>query len=180
MASLQEQLMQAGIVDKKQAKKIDREKRKAAKTQPKGHAKVDETREQAQRALAEKAERARELNRQQQAQAHEKAIRAQVIQLIRMNRIEHSPGDVPYQFTDGKKIKKKYVSAKMHEDLSQGRVAIARLDGGYELIPAAAARKVMQRDEDAIVLLNDGQADAGGSAEDDPYAAYQIPDDLMW
>ena len=180
MASLQEQLLQAGIVDKKKAKQIDKEKRKAAKSQPKGHAKVDETREQAQRALAEKAERARELNRQQQVQAEQKAIQAQVIQLIRMNRIEHGQGDVPYQFTDGKKIKKKYVSAKMHEELSQGRVAIARLDGGYELLPAAAARKIMQRDEAAIVLLNSGQRAAGDSAEDDPYAEYQIPDYLMW
>jgi len=180
MASLQEQLMQAGIVDKKKAKQIDKEKRKAARSQPKGHAKVDETRELAQRALAEKAERARELNRQQQALAQEKAIRAQVVQLIRMNRIEQVQGDVPYQFTDGKKIKKKYVSAKMREELSQGRVAIARLDGGYELLPAAAARKVMERDEAAIVLLNSPRLAAGEGDEDDPYAEYQIPDDLMW
>ncbi len=180
MASLQEQLLQAGVVDQKKARQIDKEKRKAAKSQPKGHAKVDETRELAQRALAEKAERARALNRQQQAQAQEKAIRAQVIQLIRMNRIEHGQGDVPYQFTDDKKVKKKYVSAKMHEELSQGRVAIARLDGGYELLPAAAARKIMERDEATIVLLNGTQSAAGDSAEDDPYAEYQIPDDLMW
>ena len=142
MASLQEQLLQAGIVDKKKARQIDKEKRKAARSQPKGPAKVDETRELAQRALADKAERARELNRQQQAQAEQKAIQAQVIQLIRMNRIEHGAGDVPYQFTDGKKIKKKYVSAKVHEELTQGRVAIARLGERYELLPAAAARKI--------------------------------------
>ena len=180
MASLQEQLLQAGIVDKNKARQIDKEKRKAARSQPKGHAKVDETRELAQRALADKAERARELNRQQQAQAEQKAIQAQVIQLIRMNRIEHGAGDVPYQFTDGKKIKKKYVSAKMHEELSQGRVAVARLGERYELLPAAAARKIMERDEAAIVLLNSKQQNAADSAEDDPYAEYQIPDDLMW
>jgi len=180
MASLQEQLMQAGIVDKKKAKQISREKRQAAKRQPKGHAQVDETREQARKTLVEKAERDRELNRQQQEQAGQKAIHAQVLQLIRMNRIEDTHGDVPYQFTDGKKIKKKYVSRQLHEELSRGRVAIARLEGSYELLPAAAARKIMQRDEAAILVLNSSQPDAGGAAEDDPYAEYQIPDDLMW
>jgi uncharacterized protein YaiL (DUF2058 family) len=36
----------------------------------------------------------------------------------------------------------------------------------------------MQRDEDAIVLLNTSEPVAVG--EEDPYAQYQIPDDLMW
>ena len=139
MASLQDQLLQAGIVDKTKAKQISREKRKAAKSQPKGHAQADPARQQAQRAQAEKAERDRELNRQQQHRAEQKAIRAQVVQLIRLNRIEHGQGEVPYQFSDGGKIKKKYVSAGMHEDLCRGRVAIASLDG---VIRSAAIRAV--------------------------------------
>ena len=180
MASLQEQLLQAGIVDQKKAKKISKEKRKAARSQPKGQAQVDETKEQAQRSLAEKAERARELNRRQQALNEQKAIRAQIIQLIKMNRIERAGGDMPYQFTDGKKIKKLHVNRKLHDELSRGRVAIAKLEDSYELLPAPAARKIMQRDEAAIVLLNTSQATTADVAEDDPYAEYQIPDDLMW
>lgn len=178
MASLQDQLLKAGIVDSKKAKKIVKEKRKEARSQPKGHARVDETREQAQRSLAEKAERDRELNRELQAQNEQKAIQAQVIQLIRMNRIERAGGDVPFQFVDGKKIKKIHVTAQIHAELSRGRIAIARLEARYELLPAAAARKIMQRDESAILLLNTGSPAVAG--EDDPYAAYQIPDDLMW
>jgi uncharacterized protein YaiL (DUF2058 family) len=178
MASLQDQLLKAGIVDAGKAKKIDKEKRKEAKRQPKGHEQPDETREQARRAQAEKAERDRELNRQQQAQNEKKAIQAQIIQLIKMNRIERSSGDVPYQFTDGKKIKKIHVTAQLLNELSRGRVAIAKLGDGYELVPAAAARKIMQRDEQLIVLLNTNEP--LGVDEDDPYAQYQIPDDLMW
>lgn len=178
MASLQDQLLKAGIVDSKKAKKIVKEKRKEARSQPKGHARVDETREQAQRSLAEKAERDRELNRELQAQNEQKAIQAQVIQLITMNRIERAGGDIPFQFVDGKKIKKIHVTAQIQAELSRGRIAIARLEGRYELIPAAAARKIMQRDSSAILLLNTGEPAVVG--EDDPYAAYQIPDDLMW
>ena len=178
MASLQDQLLKAGIVDSKKAKKIVKEKRKEARSQPKGHARVDETREQAQRSLAEKAERDRELNRELQAQNEQKAIQAQVIQLIRMNRIERTGGDIPFQFIDGKKIKKIHVTGQIQAELSRGRIAIARLEGRYELLPAAAARKIMQRDASAILLLNTGEPAVAG--EDDPYAAYQIPDDLMW
>ena len=177
MSSLQEQLLKAGMVDQNKAKKIQQEKRKAAKSAPKGHAQADENKERVKRAQAEKVERDRELNRQQQAASEKKAIQAQIVQLIRMNRLERG-GDIPYQFTDGRKIKKVYVSAKLQDELTRGQLAIARLDGKYELLPAAAARKIMQRDEQAIVLLNEKSQTAVD--EDDPYAAYQIPDDLMW
>jgi uncharacterized protein YaiL (DUF2058 family) len=178
MASLQDQLLKAGIVDSKKAKKIVKEKRKEAKSQPKGHARVDETREQAIRSLAEKVERDRELNRELQALNEKRAIQAQIIQLIRMNRIERASGDIPFQFVDGKKIKKIHVTAQLQTELSRGRIAIARLEERYELLPAAAAQKIMQRDESAILLLNTSEPTAPG--EDDPYAAYEIPDDLMW
>lgn len=178
MASLQDQLLKAGIVDSKKAKQIVKEKRKESKSQPKGHAQVDEAREQARRVLADKAQRDRELNRQRQAISEKKAIQAQIIQLVRMNRIDRAGGDVPYQFVDGSKIKKIHVTSRLQNELSRGRIAIARLAGGYELLPAAAARKIMQRDESAIVLLITG--DSAAVSEDDPYAQYQVPDDLMW
>ena len=178
MASLQDQLLKAGIIDSKKAKKIQQEKRKEVKSRPKGQAQPDESKEQARRVLAEKAERDRELNRQQQAVSEKKAIQAQIIQLITMNRIPRSGGDIAYQFTDGSKIKKIHVSQQLQNELSKGRVAIAKLGDGYELLPAAAAEKIMQRDEQAIVLLNQNtQVEVD---EEDPYADYQIPDDLMW
>jgi len=60
----------------------------------------------------------------------------------------------------------------------RGLIAIARLDDGYELIPAAVADKISQRDGSAILVHN--TRSASDLAADDPYAAYQIPDDLMW
>ena len=70
------------------------------------------------------------------------------------------------------------LSIQLQNELIRGRVAIARLGEGYELLPATAARKIMQRDAAAIVLLNTNEPTAVD--EDDPYADYQIPDDLMW
>lgn len=178
MASLQEQLLQAGLIDKKKAKQAKQEKRKQAKQQPKGSTPQDKTKEQALQALAEKAARDKALNRKQQMLAEKKAIQAQIIQLINSNRIDRKDGDVAYQFSDGKKIKKLYVTNLLQEQLSRGLIAICKFAEGYELVPAKIAEKIKQRDEAAIVLLN--TIDKNAVEEDDPYADYQIPDDLMW
>jgi uncharacterized protein YaiL (DUF2058 family) len=178
MASLQDQLLKAGVVDAKKAKEIAKEKRKKAKQRPKGQAVLNETREQAQQARAEKAERDRELNRQQREAAEQRAIAAQIRQLIEMNRIGRSGGETAYQFTDGTKIKKMYVTPLLQNQLSKGLIAIVKFHDGYELVPAAVAEKISQRDESIVLVRNTGRKEEVD--EDDPYADYQIPDDLMW
>jgi len=178
MASLQDQLLKAGIVDKKKAKEIKKEQRKQAKQQPKGSVQVDEAKEQAKRHLAEKSERDREMNRERQAEADKKAIHAQIIQLVNMNRVPRGDGEITYQFTDGKKIKKLYVTATLQNQLVKGLLAITKLGESYELVPAAIAEKIRQRNESVVILLNVKEKTAVD--EDDPYADYQIPDDLMW
>jgi uncharacterized protein YaiL (DUF2058 family) len=179
MSSLQDQLLKAGIVDEKKAKKIKQEKRKAAKQQPKGAVPVDENREEALRVLAAKAERDRQINRQNQAAAERKAVQAQIKQLIEVNRVERGQGEIAYQFSDGVKIKKLYVTDKLQQQLVNGRLAIVRLAERYELVPAAVAQKIRQRDTELVLVLN-SRTEADQQAEDDPYADYQIPDDLMW
>ena len=178
MASLQDQLLQAGVVDKKKAKQLKQEKRKQARQQPKGKPPVDDTREQARRQLAEKAERDREANRVRQAEAERRAVRAQVVQLVRNNHVARESGEIGYQFVDDKKIKKLYVSARQQQQLSAGQLAVALLDDGYELVPATVAEKIRERCDHTIVLLNTRSDDT--PAADDPYADYQIPDDLIW
>ncbi|MYM63020.1 DUF2058 domain-containing protein [Pseudomaricurvus sp. HS19] len=178
MSSLQDQLLKAGLVDQKKAKALGKEKRKQAKQQPKGHTQEDEAKLAARKALEEKSARDRELNQQRQAEADRKAIQAQIQQLISINRIDRQQGEVAYQFADGKTIKKLYVTDKLQQQLGAGQIAIVRFGGDYQLIPAAVADKIRQRDESAIVLHN--QRSSAVAEEDDPYADYQIPDDLMW
>ena len=65
MASLQDQLLKAGMVDSKKAKRLDKEKKKQAKLARKGQAEVvDEAKILVQKAQAEKAARDRALNQQ--------------------------------------------------------------------------------------------------------------------
>ncbi|MFV8816760.1 DUF2058 domain-containing protein [Haliea sp. E17] len=182
MSSLQEQLLKSGLADARKAKQINKEKRKEARQAPKGERQVSEAALAAQQALAEKAEKDRELNRQKEAQAERRAIDAQIAQLITMNRVAR-PGasggrdEVAYQFSHGKKIKKIYVTAKQQDQLVRGLLAIVVLNGSYELVPAPVAEKISQRDAARVLVRNEA---VEAVDEDDPYADYQIPDDLMW
>ncbi|CAA0115074.1 Uncharacterised protein [BD1-7 clade bacterium] len=183
MASLQDQLLKAGLVDEKKAKQAKKTKRKEKRVAHKSkEAPMDENKIAAQKALDEKAERDRELNRQRQEQAETKAIAAQVKQLMTMNKIDSGKGDVGYNFVDGKSIKKLFVTPKLQNQLSIGQLAIVALpsenERHYVLVPRAVAEKIAQRMAGAIVMLNDKPSDQ--EDEEDPYADFQIPDDLMW
>ncbi len=178
MSNLQDQLLKAGLVSKKKAKQVNKEKTKKAKVQRKSaQPQVNETQERARQALTEKAEKDRVLNASRDAEAEVKAIAAQIKQLITLNRIRRS-GDVAYNFTDGPKVKKVYINDKLQLELSRGQLAIVRLGDGYELVPAVVAEKIALRDESIIVSKADKVDEV--KAEDDPYADYEIPDDLMW
>ena len=179
--SLQEQLLKAGLVKEKQLKKSNSEKRKQVRQQL--HSKegvVDEAREAALLALAEKAERDRALAREQNKVAEAKAFSAQIRQIITLNRQPKNTGDIAYNFVDDKKIKTLHVDRITLEHLSQGRLAIVTLDGRYEIVPQAAALKIQLRDAAVVIVCNEQQKAADGTVEDDPYADFKVPDDLMW
>ncbi|HAR59000.1 MAG TPA: DUF2058 domain-containing protein, partial [Alcanivorax sp.] len=89
---------------------------------------------------------------------------------------DRARGEVAYQFVQDKKIKKLHVTEPQRDQLARGQIAIVALGEGHELVPTTVAEKIRQRDEAAVVLLNDRNV----QDEDDPYADYPIPDDLMW
>lgn len=57
-------------------------------------------------------------------------------------------------------------------------MVIARLEEGYALLPRPLADRIDAKMEGFMVVSNDTSEEV--LAEDDPYAAYVIPDDLMW
>lgn len=178
MPSLQDQLLKAGVVDKSKSQKIKKEKHKKKKQAPKGDAESNEAKRLAEQARAEKARKDKELNEKQKQQAERKAIEAQIKQLIETSRVDRSGGEIPYQFTHGKAIKKIYVTETLQTQLMNGQAAIVDLNGSYELVPTKVAEKIAQRDESKLVAVNEQSSNQVD--EDDPYADYQIPDDLMW
>ncbi len=178
--SLLDQLKKTGLVDKNKANKVKHEQYKSKKQKAKkgSPAELDEAKRLALKAQAEKAERDRQINLEKQQAAEQKAIAAQIVQLIKTNRVEETGGELVYHFTDANVVKQIYVSEKIHQHLVAGKLAIARLDDSYELVPRAVAEKIKQRSSDCIID-NETVSDVGKD-EDDPYAGYEIPDDLMW
>ncbi|KPY21118.1 DUF2058 domain-containing protein [Pseudomonas savastanoi] len=176
--SLRDQLLKAGLVNQKQAKQVGKEKQKEQRLVHKGQARADDSQKRAaQEAMAEKAKRDQELNRQQQEKVEQKARIAQVKQLIEVSRLPKLITEDYYNFVDDKKVKRISVNALVRNKLSSGSLAIVHHGGGYEIIPREAALKIQERDPRRIVLLN---TPTEAPDADDPYAAYQVPDDLMW
>ncbi len=177
--SLQDQLLKAGLVDTRKVSKANKEKHKQEQMQRKHKIEtVDETKVNAQQALQEKAERARQLNFERDEQLRHKAIIAQIKQLIEVSRVSRDRAEIAYNFTDGTKIKKILVTDSMLNQLSNGRLAIVKFDEQYSVVPKSVAEKIKLRDDSYVVVSNVLLPTADD--EDDPYAEYKIPDDLMW
>lgn len=181
--SLQDQLLKAGLADKQKATKIKQEKRKKAKIAKKH--KLEQTSQAAesvQQAKLEKQEKDRQLNAQLKAQAELKALAAQIKQLISLNQQPINNGDLPINFTDDNKVKRIHVNERTKTHITKGKLAIAKYEDGYALIPVQVADKIAQRDESVIVYRADQieNQEEATNEEDDWYADYQIPDDLTW
>jgi uncharacterized protein YaiL (DUF2058 family) len=181
--ALRDQLLKAGLVSENQVKKAVKDKRKEEqRIQGQGRgAELAEAKRKAQQAQAEKIERDRQLNAQRQEQAAQKALAAQARQLIEANRQPKGESDTPYNFVDGGKVKRLYANDAARAQIVAGLLGIARLDKQYELVPRDIALKIRERDAKSVVVLNDPpQAAAAQAQPDDPYAQYQVPDDLIW
>lgn len=175
----QDQLLKAGIVSKQQVQKANQEKSKKRKQQRNhNQVTVDQAKLKAQQAAKEKAERDRELNKKKEEQAKHKAISIEIDQLVRSNRIERDDScEIVYNFEHRKKVNRIYVNEELKQQIINGSLGIARIEGRYELVPAVIAEKIKQRNDKRIVIFEEEQTTIDA---DDPYADYQIPDDLTW
>ena len=180
MKSLQEQLMGSGLIDKKKAKAIQKEQRVKQKQTPKGQAPDNTEKERLEKIKQEKINKDKELNRKKVEALELKAIQAQVKQLIKTNEVKRESGDVVFQFSDNKKIKKIYVNQEQYDHLTKGLLAITSLSGDYVLVARAVASKISERDPLAIAYLFEKAVESIDQDEEDPYKGFEIPDDLMW
>ena len=175
--TLQEQMLKAGLVSSKKMEKVQR-------TAKKSRVQAREAKQAVEENKKAQLERDKQLSEQQKQATLAKEYKAQVKQLIEMNKIDISKGNIGFNFTDNNLIKKIDVDKLTQTQLINGRLAIARLnvdsngESQYAIIPASVADKIAQRDTSSIVLnsaLSQEEQD-----EDDPYADFKVPDDLMW
>ncbi|MCJ8313286.1 MAG: DUF2058 domain-containing protein [Saccharospirillaceae bacterium] len=174
--SLQDQLLGLGVANKKQVNAAKKNKRIATKKKHKQG--VDETLEYKallERKRLDKIEQDRLLNQQKNEEAEKKAILAQINQLIDMNQVDIK-GEEPYQFVNSGKIQKMYVSEMAQIQLANGQLVLVEFHDEVKAVGAKVADKIKQRDESKILVHNENTV----PEDDDPYADFQIPDDLMW
>ncbi|HAU5563449.1 TPA: DUF2058 domain-containing protein [Serratia fonticola] len=175
--TLQEQMLKAGLVSSKKMAKVQR-------TAKKSRVQAREAREAVEENKKAQIERDKQLSEQQKQATLSKEYKAQVKQLIEMNAITVAIGTIDFNFTDNNLIKKISVDKTTQTQLINGRLAIARLaadssgESKYAIIPASVADKIAQRDADSIVL--NSALSQEDQDEDDPYADFKVPDDLMW
>ena len=182
--SLQDQLLKIGVVDKQQSKKVKHQQRKqgnkarqAVKSGKKVEPETVAVKQQLDQERHNKKSRDLELNKQRDAERTDKAIVAEVLQIIQQHSVViPKEADVAYNFTHDKKVKKIYISSEQQKQLTLGQLAVATLDNKNTLIPDKIAEKIQARLPSSVIRIQSEVI----SNENDPYADYQIPDDLMW
>ncbi len=182
VSSLQEELLKAGLVDKDQVEKAQRKTKKTKRQQraskPKKAQAAQATSEAERVARREKATRDRELDQQRNEVRRQREVAAQVRQLVRQHRHPRaeSENDRPFHFENKGKVKRIFVSEDTRRLVASGKLVIVNDNGVFELVPPAIAEKIRQRNPSLVIDLPAEKA----PTEDDPYAAFQVPDDLMW
>lgn len=170
--SLKSQLLKAGVATQKQARRAQHQKRQE-QTSPQ-----QTSAELAQQKRAEQAERSRKLNEQRQAELRERERQAEIQQLITAHQVKREGGEENYQFVMNNRITKIVVPKAMLNPLARGQMGVVAWQERFYVLPADALERLAERDDSVIVAWHKEAASA--PEDDDPYADFPIPDDLMW
>ena len=183
MASLQDQLLKAGLTTKQKTRQANVDKRKKNKQKRSGVQHSASLQEQVQQDLAkaktDKITKDNALNEQKKQQLADKEQMLRIKQILMHHQIKNVAGDNEYNYTFDNIIKKLPLDALTHRALVNGRLALCGLDGITYLVTRETAEKLSELDKHVVLVQNDKILDEQVD-EDDPYADYQIPDDLMW
>jgi len=150
--SFKDQLLKAGLVNKKQVKKAQHEKHVSLKKNKRKTtgSKINTTREE--KLAKERA--SRELNQQLNREKQERENLSQIRQLVKTNCLNQAEYDEPFYFVVGKKIKKVFVNQNIAKQLSLGQMDIVKLDERFEVVPAKVGKQIATRDPNVLVILD--------------------------
>ena len=168
MASLQDQLLKAGLTTK--------QKRSGVKH---GASLQEQVQQDLEKAKIEKQLKDNALNDEKKQQLASKEQQLRIKQILTHHQLKGVNGESEYNYTFGTTIKKLLVDEITHKALVNGRLALCGVDDITYLVTSETAEKVAELDSTIILVQNDKLA-SDTVDEDDPYAEFQIPDDLMW
>lgn len=174
--ALQAQLLKAGLVDNKKAKKLSKQ---AVHEQRTGQSDEAELKAKIAQAHQEKLAKDQALDLEKKRLLQGKELKAAIVQMINQHKIKEIDGEVAYQFIDDNKVKKIYLNQQIYNALVAGSLIIAKEAESYAVLPKALAERINDKME-GFIIVNNSEQNEQTTDEDDPYAAYVIPDDLMW
>ena len=181
MASLQEQLLKAGLTTKQKARQANTDTRKQNKQKRSGVAHGASLQEQVKQDLKvskqEKLARDLALNMDKKQELAEKEQHLRMQQILQSHQIKNVNGESEYNYTFANKIKKLFVDAITHKALVNGRLALCGLDDVTYIVTTETAGKLASLSDSVVLVQNDKVIT---DDVDDPYADFQIPDDMMW
>jgi uncharacterized protein YaiL (DUF2058 family) len=183
MASLQDQLLKAGLTTKQKTRQANSDQRKKNKQKRSGVDHGANLQEQVKddlvKAKAEKQANDAKLNEQRQKALIEKENQLRILQILTHHQLKNISGESEYNYTFNNLIKKLSLDSTTHKDLVNGRLAVCGVNDVSYVVTSETANKLAELDDSIILVRNDNSSivEAG---EDDPYADFQIPDDLMW
>ena len=175
-------MLKAGLVSKGKVKQQKQNSRKKRRRTPDDNP-SDEAAKQAVAAQRASQERDRKLNLEREQVRQRKALRVQMRQLLRTHRVNDKKAEDRYNFTIGDKLKSLYVTPKQRTQLMSAQLAIVLFGESQYLVPVDVVDKARTLDADVRAYLASADAPTDNGSEpdkDDPYAQYQVPDDLMW
>ncbi|NKF52674.1 DUF2058 domain-containing protein [Shewanella sp. WXL01] len=180
--ALQDQLLKAGLASKQKVRDVKTQKRRNRK------AKVDdgsaELKAQIAQQKAAQAEKDKALNEERFAKASEKGlVRGLITEFTRRAVAIPTDAEVKFNFTLDSKIHSLYIDEAIQKQLLNGTLGIVRHEDKSYLVPHKLAERVNLLVPEWCGYLwqaEDNSATEQVSDEEDPYAGYEIPDDLMW
>jgi uncharacterized protein YaiL (DUF2058 family) len=183
MASLQDQLLKAGLTTKQKARQANSDKRKTGKQKRSG-VKVDtslqeQVKQELELAKKDKLAHDTALNNERKQTLAAKEQQQRILQILQHHQVSNVKGEAEYNYTFNSKIKKLFVDSVTHKALVNGRLALCGVSDTTYIVTTETAEKVASLDKAVILVQNTKVADEV-IAEDDPYAEFQIPDDMMW
>ncbi len=188
--SFQEQMLKLGLVDKKKVKEARSEQHQNRKSSAQNRRKKGDRLSAAEenalllkKAADKKKARDQQLNRERDARLQKRAERAQIRQLIEQHKLAKDENGVPYRFNVSGKIHRIFVDSTIAEQLGSGTLGIVEMvgtAGQFEVIPKDIVERIRATDKRVFTALVCASSSPGAKDEDDPYAEYIVPDDLVW
>ncbi|MGL5395338.1 MAG: DUF2058 domain-containing protein [Shewanella sp.] len=177
--ALQEQLLKAGLASKQKVRDVKTQKRRDKK------ARVDDGSSALKLEIAEQkrlqAEKDKALNEQRFAEATARGqVRGLVSEFTQFAIKIPSHAEIKFNYTLDNKIYSVYIDEKIQSELLKGQLGIVRYEDKSYLVPHKLAERVNLLVPQWCGYLWQQHAGKAVEVEDDPYADYAIPDDLMW